>query len=180
MGCLIGLLGGIAGAVASFGLAYAGLAGHGDDALTWAVTILFFCLFGVPLGAGLAAGLSGRLLYGPSGRPQLRALPSDSKMDDEGHVREIQNELWATYKLKLELHPASELGTVPMGHRIIATVTHADGTPAFDQVGGYNRLEAAKQAYMGAQLLSPRLRSQASLEAEKGASDSDTWDEPHN
>jgi len=59
VGCLAALVGGIAGAVVAFAVTYALLSGQGVNALVWAVTLIFFCIFGIPLGAGAAAGLSG-------------------------------------------------------------------------------------------------------------------------
>ena len=55
MGCLIALFGGFAGAVVSIVFAVAFLRWAGEaDALVWTAMFAFFCLFGIPLGAGLA------------------------------------------------------------------------------------------------------------------------------
>ncbi|HEX9379166.1 MAG TPA: hypothetical protein VF872_06210 [Gaiellaceae bacterium] len=55
MCCLVALLGGFTGALVSIALAVAFLQWAGEaDALVWTATFAFFCLFGIPLGAGLA------------------------------------------------------------------------------------------------------------------------------
>ena len=61
VGCLAALAGGIVGAVLAFAATYALLSGQEVNALVWAVTLVFFCVFAIPLGAGAAAGLSGHI-----------------------------------------------------------------------------------------------------------------------
>jgi hypothetical protein len=66
---LVGLLGAAAGAAISFGVAYALLHGAEANALVWAVTAVFLCLFGIPAGA-VAAVLLWRRLFPEAFRRQ--------------------------------------------------------------------------------------------------------------
>src|SRR6266545_1239833 len=50
VGCLAALVGGIVGAVVAFAVTYALLSGQEVNALVWAATLIFFCIFGIPLG----------------------------------------------------------------------------------------------------------------------------------
>ncbi len=54
VGCLVALFGAIAGVALSIASVYWLLGDAGADAFTWIAAVLFFCLFGIPLGAGLA------------------------------------------------------------------------------------------------------------------------------
>ena len=53
VGCLVALFGAIAGVALSIASVYWLLGDAGADAFTWIAAVLFFCLFGIPLGAGL-------------------------------------------------------------------------------------------------------------------------------
>jgi hypothetical protein len=65
MGCLVALLGAVAGGAVSIALTYWLLAGAEADAFTWLATALFSLFFGIPIGAGLALWL-GRRFANPS------------------------------------------------------------------------------------------------------------------
>ena len=64
MGLLVALADALVGVGAAVGLTYELVSGQGVNVLVWRVTLVVFCLLGIPLGMALAL-LLGRRLWPP-------------------------------------------------------------------------------------------------------------------